>query len=113
MLYQILKLGTNVINLRSHCIRKNELPLLISSFLCRIFFLLKLFFVTDFLASVRATVYSVCIHLENGQVYAVGKKTKRMRLILALFLPFFIFSHLSLVLKMRKFVSSQVAMLLG
>ena len=46
-------------------------------------------------------------------VYGVGKKTKMMRLILALFLPFFIFSHLSLVLKMRKFVSSQVAMLLG
>ena len=55
------------------------------------------FFVTDFLAPMRARVFKFCIHLECGQL--VGKKTKMLKLIFPLLFPFFLFpiSHSNVI----------------
>ena len=67
------------------------------------FFRVK-FSVTDFWASMRARVFKFLIHLESGQVYC-GTENQDAEIYIYHLFPFFLFSSLTPVKYIGKFVS--------
>ena len=64
-----LKFGTNVWYDLLYCVKANQRAAAYHSLYLSIFFSLSKFSVTNFLASMRARVFKLCIHIKSGQVY--------------------------------------------
>ena len=70
----ILKFGTKLDTDELYCVTKNSYILLISLFICTLFFLSNGNSVTDFSAPIGTSFFfKFCVHLQVGKAYCVNE----------------------------------------